>query len=326
MKNGADSKQKWVPFWQNMLKPVLSLVVIGVLVSALLGVTNAVTLPIIENNNQAAAEAVRRTLLPQADLFEDITPSPLPEGISSVYKAVNGAGYIIEAYGRGYGGTVPATVAFGEGGSIVGVQFTENSETPGLGKKVSTEAWFASQFIGKGEAEISGTEVDKIASATISSNAALAAVNAAILMYRQEVGGVVVEALTPEEVRQNLLPGASQIAPLDVSAEGVEQAYKGDDGNYIIYAVANGFYSKPLTAAVALSPDGTILGLWLDTSNETEGYGAEIAKDQQFINQFVGRTNVDEVDVSAGATNSSNAAIQAIKIALAALPNVKGAE
>lgn len=326
MKNEAENKRQWVPFWHNMLKPVLSLVVIGVLVSALLGVTNAITLPIIQTNSQAAAEAVRRALLPEADSFEDITPSPLPEGISSMYKAANGAGYIVEAYGRGYGGSVPATVAFGESGSIVGVQFTENSETPGLGKKVSTEAWFASQFIGKGEEAVAGTGIDKIASATISSNAALAAVNAAIQIYRQEVGGAAVAELTPEEVRQNLLPGASQITPLAVSVEGVEQAYKGDDGNYIIYAVANGFYSKPLTAAVALSPDGTILGLWLDTSNETEGYGAEIAKDQQFINQFVGKTSVDGVDVSAGATNSSNAAIQAINIALVALPAVKGAE
>lgn len=317
-----NEKHSMSAFYNNMLKPVLSLTIIGLIVSFLLGVTNYITAPIIEKNNQTEAESVRRLLLPQADAFEDVTPSPLPEGIYSMYQAVNGAGYIIESYGAGYGGAVPATVAFGENGDIVGVQFTENSETPGLGKKVSTETKFAGQFVGKGEAAIAGTDIDKIASATISSNAALAAVNAAIQLYQQEVGGVVIEELTPEEVRQNLLPGASQISPVTVSIDDVVEAYKGDDGNYIIYAVTSGFYSKPLTAAVALSPEGTILGLWLDTSNETAGYGAEVAKDQQFIDQFTGKTNVDGVDVSAGATNSSKAAIQAVQIALGALPAV----
>ena len=62
-------------FWTDMLRPVVVLVVICLVASALLGFTNAQTEPIIEANKNAAAVAARRTALPAADGFEEIAVS-----------------------------------------------------------------------------------------------------------------------------------------------------------------------------------------------------------------------------------------------------------
>jgi hypothetical protein len=71
-------------------------------------------------------------------------------------------------------------VAFGQDGAIRAVEFLANDETPGLGQKVRNEA-FGAQFSGKTSAN--AYEVDAISGATVSSNAAILAVEHACAAY-----------------------------------------------------------------------------------------------------------------------------------------------
>ncbi len=181
--------------WNQIIFPIVALSVICALVSFLLGITNNLTAPLIAQNIAKAAEEARTALLPEADGFEKLDISTEVPGVTAFYAATNGAGYIVEAYGRGYGGQVPAMVAFQNDGTIVGVTFLQNNETPGLGKKLETDPNFAAQFSGLAAAPLAIGDIDKIASSTISSNAALTAINAAIQVFNQEVHNQNIDAV-----------------------------------------------------------------------------------------------------------------------------------
>jgi Na+-transporting NADH:ubiquinone oxidoreductase subunit C len=98
------------------------------------------------------------------------------------------AGYVFIRSGPGLWGEITATVGFDAGlASLTGVYFLKQSETPGLGARVS-EKWFTEQFRGKkgpfttvGEGEpASENQFDAITGASITSNAVLAILNTTI--------------------------------------------------------------------------------------------------------------------------------------------------
>ena len=302
--------------WNDFVKPIVVLGVICLVTSLLLAVTNNVTAPIIAENAVKTANATRQALLPSADTFTEVAPETPTEGVTAIYKADNDSGYVITAQAKGYGGEGPVMVAFNAEGTIEAVQFLDNDETPGLGQKVKSEA-FQSQFSGMPAEEFGLSDIDAITGATISSGAAASAINAAIAAYNQEAGvaGEDLSALSPEELRAALLPDAGAITPVDVSAD----AY-----GVVIYAQAEGFYKKPVTAAVGFDDDGVITGVYIDASNETADVGGQVGR-PRFAGQFVGKTSLDGVDAVAGATISSNAAMDAVQKAIDAFSTVKGA-
>ena len=307
--------------WNDFLKPIAVLAIICIVTSALLAVTNGVTAPIIAQNALETANATRNALLPAADGFEAIQLDV--EGVTEAYKATNGAGFVISAQAKGYAGEVPVMVAFDAEGKILAVNFLANAETPGLGQKVRTEA-FAGQFAGMEAENFGMSDIDTIAGATISTSAAVKALNAAITAYKAE-NGVVEVVLTPEELRAVLLPEAGAITPMDTLPAGVKEAYQGESYGVILYTEAPGFYKKPVTAAVAFDDSGVITGVWFDTSYETEGVGDQVGSDKKFAEQFAGKTNTDGTDAVAGATVSSTAATEAVKLAIEAYKTMKGA-
>ncbi len=192
----ADKAQKPKnAVFSNIIAPILALSVICAVVSFLLGITNEATAPIIAQNTAKAAEEARQLLLPEADGFELVEPSQEVDGVTAFYRATNGTGYVVEAQGRGYGGAIPAMIAFAQDGSIVGVTFLQNNETPGLGKKLETDTAFAAQFSGLPASPLAIGDIDKIASSTISSKGALQAINAAIELYNQEVKNTAVDSV-----------------------------------------------------------------------------------------------------------------------------------
>ncbi len=171
--------------WKDFGKPIVVLGVICLVTSLLLAVTNDVTAPIIEASAIRAANETRQALLPTAESFSEVTipDAAANENVTEAYKASNGAGYVITARAKGYGGYVPVMVAFGEEGNIAAVKFLDNSETPGLGQKVKSDG-FQGQFAGM-EAEPFGMgDIEVLSGATFSSRAAVEAVNAAIDVYQ----------------------------------------------------------------------------------------------------------------------------------------------
>lgn len=175
--------------WTPILSPIVALAAICLIISFLLGLTNSVTAPLIDANTAAAAEEARVALLPEADGFAELPIEVEAPNVTAAYEATNGVGYIIEAYGKGYGGNVPAMIAFDSEGNIKDITFLANSETPGLGTRLVTEPEFAAQFAGQPAQSYTLQDIDALASATISSGAALTAINAAVAFYQEQVLG-----------------------------------------------------------------------------------------------------------------------------------------
>lgn len=313
--------------WQTWLRPVVVLVCICLLASLLLSVTNAITLPRIEQNTNVVADKARQAVLTEADGFTDVTPSPLPENILSVHKANNGAGYVVEAFGKGYGGTVPAMVGYNMEGEITGVQFLENNETPGLGKNLSSSPKFANQLLDfSAKDAIQLDEIDALAGATLSTNAALSAVNAASNYFFVDVLGGSIDYQIGDEMLAVLLPDGMTWEKLDVEATGVAGAYKRSDGNYVLVGQASGESgSQPVSVMVVLDDAGTILDMVVDNSAETDGLGKNNPKVDTFIAGFKGVNDVSSIDTVAGATHTTGAIKQATQQAMDALELAKEA-
>ncbi len=98
------------------------------------------------------------------------------------------SGYVFIRSGPGLWGEITATVGFDvELALLTGVDFLKQSETPGLGARIS-ESWFKEQFRGKkgpfttvGEGEpASENQFDAITGASITSNAVLGILNSTI--------------------------------------------------------------------------------------------------------------------------------------------------
>ncbi|MEG0485056.1 MAG: RnfABCDGE type electron transport complex subunit G [Oscillospiraceae bacterium] len=306
--------------WHETLRPVAVLSAICLITSLLLGVTNQITAPIIKENSAKAADAARTELLPDAKGFEktDFTA----DGVTEVYKSLNDVGYVITAEAKGYGGMVPVMISFGTDDKILNIKFLDNSETPGLGKKIM-EPKFAKQFTGKGDKKLTLGSIDAIAGATISSSATVNAINSAIELYKKDIKGEEEIVLTKEQIREVILPNAGAITPIDVTAEGIVEAYKGEKYGLILYAVGEGFYKKPLNVAVGFDDNGVMTGAWIDGTNETEGVGTQIGS-ADFAAQFAGKSDLNGVEAVAGASVSSKAAMATVQKAIDAYGAVKG--
>ena len=129
------------------------------------------------------------------DLF-DARADARPSEESAVYYRIvdesgNPSGYVFLRSGPGLWGEITAAVGFDASlDRLTGVEFLKQSETPGLGARIS-EAWFREQFRGKRgpfttvpEGEPSEeNEFDAITGATLTSN-----------FVRQILNGAVAEA------------------------------------------------------------------------------------------------------------------------------------
>lgn len=307
--------------WNDMIKPVVVLVVICILSSAALAGANYITAPIIKEQQSAAANAAFLAVLPEADNFDEVTDFAT-SGVSKVLKAQNGAGWVIQAAAKGFGGDVPVVVGFNTDGSIVKVQFMENGETAGFGQKLVDGSddgiKFAAQFEGKSGAQKIGETVDGITGATVSSKAAVAAINTAVNCFGEVALGqaAVVEEEVPEltaETAPEYLAGA----PVEVidTPEGLKAAYKGGDVTVLAAEEMGWEYGTPMTVMVAFDGTGAIKSIWVDVSAQTAGIGDQ-ANGSEYLGQYTGiadEAGLDGVDTIAGATQSTLGVKKAVR-------------
>ncbi|MDD5923170.1 MAG: RnfABCDGE type electron transport complex subunit G [Clostridia bacterium] len=169
---------------KNVLFPVLSLVVICCVVSALLAVTNAVTKSRIEQNEAENSNAMRYEIFAEAKSFESQ---------DSYYVALNDSGdiigYVFETVAKGYGGDVSVMTGIAPDGQIKGIRILSHSETPGLGANCTNEEFihrYEQKIPENGELSVvkgapsENGNIDAITGATITSKAVTSAVNIAI--------------------------------------------------------------------------------------------------------------------------------------------------
>ena len=194
------------------------------------------------------------------------------------------------ATAKGFGGDVHVEIGLDADGKIADIVIGDDkfAETAGLGAKAQ-EPEFYEQFIGQTGPFTLGENVDAIASATITSTAVVDAVNEALA-----------SAAPAEEAAE---PAAETSELTKVSA--TKKGFGGD-----VYV------------ELGLDAEGKIAEITIgdDKFAETPGLGAR-AQEDEFKNQFIGKTGKLElgtdIDAIAGATITSQAVVDAVNEALA---------
>ncbi|MGN0520456.1 MAG: RnfABCDGE type electron transport complex subunit G [Candidatus Fimenecus sp.] len=182
---------------KEILIPAVSLLLICVVVTALLGITNSVTAPQIEKLAAETQEAAKKEVLSAATSFSDEKQTekdgeayPYFEGLSDSGEVL---GYVFQTSAKGYGGDISVMVGVNTDGTVAGVSILSISETAGLGMNAKNES-FLNQFLGKSgtigvqKNGASDTEIQALTGATITSKAMASAVNQALALY-ETVGG-----------------------------------------------------------------------------------------------------------------------------------------
>jgi len=216
-----------------------------VITAIALAVTNSITAPIIEKNENAAANDALLVVMPDGKSFEklDISGHTLPATVVEAYKAEAG-GYVIKLETIGYAasGFVIMCGVDAEG-RVTGTTIVSSGETPEIGGKAANQIEGA--FVGKNAEEVS--EVDTVSGATKTTAAYRAAVkdalNASIIL-----GGGDVDIRTEEEILlENLstaLPAAEgKFTKLFITEviEGIDAIYKADNGKGSVCIVGEEF-------------------------------------------------------------------------------------
>ncbi|MBQ0122015.1 MAG: RnfABCDGE type electron transport complex subunit G [Bacteroidales bacterium] len=169
---------------------VLSLSIICLVCSALLGVVYSITKdPIAAVEARKVNDAIA-AVLPQFDSTEYSE-----DGESQIYIAKSGdgiVGYAIKVKTSGFGGSLQMMVGFQPDGTIYNTSVISHSETPGLGAKISDEGSAPRAGVrGKNAATANltvskdGGDIDAITASTITSRAFLKGVNAAYDVFKK---------------------------------------------------------------------------------------------------------------------------------------------
>ena len=164
----------------EIIKPVLVLVCICLVVTALLAYINSVTSPIIAKAEQEKTEQAMSEVLTQADGFEKLEIENLPDRVTEVYTANNGSGYVFMLTTKGYGGDMKLICGMKSDGTIEQCKTLSHAETSGLGSKTADDP-YRNQYCEKNADTLS--EVDAITGATISSTAYKNAIEDAFKAY-----------------------------------------------------------------------------------------------------------------------------------------------
>ena len=166
--------------FNEIIKPVLVLVCICLVGTALLAYINSVTSPIIAKAEQEKTEQAMSEVLADADGFEKLEIENLPDRVTEVYTANNGSGYVFMLTTKGYGGDMKLICGMKSDGTIEQCKTLSHAETSGLGSKTAEDP-YRNQYCGKNADTLS--EVDAITGATISSTAYKNAIEDAFKAY-----------------------------------------------------------------------------------------------------------------------------------------------
>lgn len=172
---------------------------ITLVASAGVGVVNRITEEPIAKAKEAATIAALNEVLPAFDATttEALTIDELPITVYTATKGDEVAGYAVESMTKkGFGGIVRLMVGFTPAGEVINVNVLEQSETPGLGTKMTDEGnplltsvkgqQLADKQLVDGKLAVKkdGGDVDALTAATISSRAYVDAVNRAWTAYK----------------------------------------------------------------------------------------------------------------------------------------------
>ena len=243
--------------------------------------------------SQAVVDAVN-SLYAAAEPVEEPTEAPAATEEPAVQTAE-----VKTATAVGYDGNEITVNVTDENGVITSLTVDASTQTAGLGQKCAEEA-FTSQFVGKSAPLTLGEGIDAVASATITSQAVVEAVNS---LYA-----------AAEPVEEPTEAPVATEAPAATEAPMVLENAK--------TATIAGFGGAEITVQVT-DENGVITALVVDASSQTAGFGQKCAE-EAFTSQFVGKsaplTLGEGIDAVASATITSQAVVDAVNSLYAEAP------
>lgn len=177
--------------FKDFFVPTITLFLICLVAALLLGLTNDVTAPKIEENNIIAKQEAMKAVMPDAASFSEETENEYGTCAPALDESGNVIGYAVTAIGTGgYGGEIKLMVGITADGAVSGISFLEESETASIGGKLKKNESFLSQFTGlKGGAALTknGGTVNAVTGATKTSTGVTNAVNNALLCCADQI-------------------------------------------------------------------------------------------------------------------------------------------
>ena len=225
---------------KKSVQSTLVLVAICAVMAVLLAVTNAITAPIIKQNQDAAANEALLVVMPEGEGFEkmDVSSYTLPATVTEVYKEANG-GYVVTLTTAGYGSGFVIMCGVSADGTVTGAVCLASTETLGY------EKTFGESFTGKDAAGVDAIDIISGATKTTSAykNAVKDALNTAIIL-----GGGSVDLRDPAQIlNDNLsaaLPaGEGKFTKLFIAEviEGIDAVYTADNGKGYVFVIGEEF-------------------------------------------------------------------------------------
>lgn len=231
------------------VKSVVTLLCICAVMAVMMAITNAITAPIIAQNQAAAQNDALKVVMPHGEGFEkmDVSGYTLPVTVTEVYSEASG-GYVFQLTTTGYSTGFVILCGVNADGTVSGATCLASTETLGY------EKTYGENFIGKNMEGVDG--VDTVSGATKTTGAYRSAVkdalNAAIIL-----GGGSVDLRTEEEIlNDNLsaaLPGAEgkfeKLFIVEV-IEGIDAVYTAENGAGAVCIVGEQFIAVDENGAV----------------------------------------------------------------------------
>ena len=305
---------------KDFVVPAAVLTAICLVVSAALAGTYGMTEPIIEAAKKAEADAARVVVLPGGSDFKELSVSGLTN-IVDAYEAGNGAGYVITGVGTGgYGGDLQVMAGIGSDGKITAVKLMDNNETTGIGSKTG-DAAYTDQYKGKDSASLD--QVEAVSGATVSSGAFKRAVTAIFQAYGELAG---VEVATPETVPPEtiIFPNVTEFTEV-AAPDGAKKVLQAGGEGIVIVMEGQGYSHAaiPMELYIGVGPDGKIVGVAAGNHGETDGFGAEVLK-EDYLSAYIGKDSPDGIDNRSGATETSVGVKKLVRAAMEMVSDLMG--
>lgn len=185
-----------------ILIPTISLFIICLVSTVLLGIVNGITEDKIAQNAVITEAQSQKKVMPNADSFGEKQEGTYTyDGVNSPYsyvaaldKSGNTIGYVFITESTGYGGAISTMTGVDISGKVTGVEFLEINETVGLGMNATKDS-FKDQFkglvngIAVNKNAPGNNEIKALTGATITSKATVKGVNTALDIFKNVLGG-----------------------------------------------------------------------------------------------------------------------------------------
>ena len=232
------------------IKNTAVLVCICVVIGLLLSLTNAITAPIIEKNQNASANAALLEVMPDGNGFEsvDIKNYTLPSTVTEVYKETANKGFVIKLTTSGYASDMVIMCGVTADGKVTGAKCLSSNET--LGK----EKTYGDSFKDKDAAAVDA--VDTLAGATKTTAAYKSAIkdalNAVIILGGGSVDVRSEEEILADNLNTALPQGEKKFQKLFLveELEGINAVYVAENNSGYVCVVGEQFIGVDASGVV----------------------------------------------------------------------------